>query len=300
MNNLQLIIVTGLSGAGKSLALRRLEDLGYYCVDNLPISLLPGFLEQCRATVKKAAVAVDSRESVFGADWARMLAELYRPNLSYRILFLESRDEVLIRRFSETRRRHPLSGNENILYGIAFERELLQPLRYYANIVIDTSDLKPLEFYARLDDELNIDLEPETMNLSIMSFGYKRGLPLEADMVFDTRFLPNPFYDIELRDRSGLDAEVKTQLLEEPLAGPFLDACETLIKCTIPGFTAQGKRRLVVAFGCTGGRHRSVAAVEEMVKRFANCAYSVRCLHRDLKLEEANILERFGKTEGVE
>ncbi|HOF94236.1 MAG TPA: RNase adapter RapZ [Clostridia bacterium] len=298
MKNLQLVIITGLSGAGKSLALRRLEDLGYYCVDNLPISLLTGFLEQCMASVSKAAVAIDSRESVFGADWSRMLAELYRPDLSYRIIFLESRDDVLIRRFSETRRRHPLSGNENILHGITFERELMQPLRYYSNIVIDTSDLTPPELNARLDDELYLDIAADAINISIMSFGYKRGLPLEADMVFDTRFLPNPFYDVELREFSGLDEQVKTQLLNEPLIGPFLDACEMLIKSTVSGFIAQGKRRLVLAFGCTGGRHRSVAAAEEMAKRLRSFDYCVRCLHRDLKLEETAILERLNATEG--
>ena len=270
MPSLTLLIVTGLSGAGKSLALKRLEDLGFYCVDNLPASLLPAFLDRCdgaNPVIARAALAIDSRESAFGADWERMLQLLADSGVDYRILFLDSRDDVLQRRYAETRRRHPHAAGGDIAAGIVHERAVLQPLKESAHAVIDTSELKPVEFYARLEEALALEAK-DGMLLLFMSFGYKRGIPVDADFVLDMRFLPNPFYECALRPLSGLDAQVKDYVLQNEDTKRFLDRFEELLRGTLPGFAAQGKQRLMVAFGCTGGRHRSVAAAEEMASRF--------------------------------
>ncbi len=299
MPNLTLLIVTGLSGAGKSLALKRLEDLGFYCVDNLPASLLPAFLDRCdgaNPVITRAALAIDSRESAFGADWERMLQLLADSGADYRILFLDSRDDVLQRRYAETRRRHPHAAGGDIAAGIAHERAVLQPLKERAHAVIDTSELKPVEFYARLEEALALEAK-DGMLLLFMSFGYKRGIPVDADFVLDMRFLPNPFYECALRPLSGLDAPVKDYVLQNEDTKRFLDRFEELLRGTLPGFAAQGKQRLMVAFGCTGGRHRSVAAAEEMASRFGG-ALAVKCFHRDIGTEAADIRTRFSAQEG--
>lgn len=299
MSGLTLLIVTGLSGAGKSLALKRLEDIGFYCVDNLPASLLPAFLERCESAnpvITRAALAIDSRESAFGADWNDMLNRLADSDTEYRILFLDSRDDVLQRRYAETRRRHPHAAGGDIAAGIAHERAVLQPLKEGAHVVIDTSDLKPVEFYARLEEALSITPQ-ESMLLLFTSFGYKRGLPVDADLVVDMRFLPNPFYEQKLRPLSGLDAPVREYVLRNEEAARFFNEFERMLRGMLPGFAAQGKQRLMVAFGCTGGRHRSVAAAEEMARRFKDTA-QVRSFHRDIGTEAADISTRFAPQEG--
>ncbi len=295
MPDLTLLIVTGLSGAGKSLALRRLEDLGYYCVDNLPTGLLPAFLEQCRnasPAVPRAALAIDSRESVFGIDWERMLTKLDESDVEYRILFLDCRDDVLQRRYGETRRRHPLAGGGDITRSISRERALLQALRERAHAVVDTSDLKPFDFYTRLEEALSLQPLAHLL-LLFMSFGYKRGLPIDADMVLDMRFLPNPFYEPQLRPLSGQDEPVCAYLFQDQKARSFFDAAEQMLRQMLPGFAAQGKQRVMMAFGCTGGRHRSVWAAEEMARRFSGGEHTVRCFHRDLNAEADDIRARF-------
>ena len=299
MPELTLLIVTGLSGAGKSLALKRLEDIGFYCVDNLPASLLPAFLERCESAnpvITRAALAIDSRESAFGADWNEMIGRLAASDAEYRILFLDSRDDVLQRRYAETRRRHPHAAGGDIAAGIAHERAVLQPLKERAHAVIDTSDLKPVEFYAWLEEALSLAPQ-ESMLLLFTSFGYKRGLPVDADLVLDMRFLPNPFYEQKLRPLSGLDAPVREYVLRNEEAARFLNEFERMLRGMLPGFAAQGKQRLMVAFGCTGGRHRSVAAAEEMARRFADTA-QVRSFHRDIGTEAADIRTRFAPQEG--
>ena len=296
---LTLLIVTGLSGAGKSLALKRLEDIGFYCVDNLPASLLPAFLERCESAspvITRAALAIDSRESAFGADWEDMIGRLVASGAAYRILFLDSRDDVLQRRYAETRRRHPHAVDGDIAAGIAHERAVLQPLKERAHAVIDTSDLKPVEFYARLEEALALKPQ-ESMLLLFTSFGYKRGLPVDADFVLDMRFLPNPFYEPQLRPLSGLDEPVRDYVLKSEETARFLNGVEHMLRDTLPGFAAQGKQRLMVAFGCTGGRHRSVAAAVEMARRFADMAH-VTCFHRDIGTEAADIRTRFKPQEG--
>lgn len=290
---MKLLIVTGLSGAGKTQALRCLEDSGYFCVDNLPCEMLEGFLELCRKAappVERAAVVIDSREQVFRSNAEQVLNILDRLPIQYHILFLECRDEVLERRYNETRRRHPLS--KDVRDGIRAERDMLSGFRDRADTIIDTTSLKPLELAAKLG-MLFSDDETNTFRLIFESFGYKRGVPFEADMVFDMRFLPNPFYEPALRTLSGADEAVLEYMLQDPAFLSFLEQTETLLRLLIPGFRRQGKRRLLVAFGCTGGRHRSVCAAEQMAKRMRP-DFDVKLVHRDTTLEANDIRSRLG------
>ena len=290
---MKLLIVTGLSGAGKTQALRCLEDSGYFCVDNLPCEMLEGFLELCRKAappVERAAVVIDSREQVFRSNAEQVLNVLDRLPIQYHILFLECRDEVLERRYNETRRRHPLS--KDVRDGIRAERDMLSGFRDRADTIIDTTSLKPLELAAKLGI-LFLDDETSTFRLIFESFGYKRGVPFEADMVLDMRFLPNPFYEPALRTLSGADEAVLEYMLQDPAFLSFLEQTETMLRLLIPGFRRQGKRRLLVAFGCTGGRHRSVCAAEQMAKRMRP-DFDVKLVHRDTTLEANDIRSRLG------
>lgn len=292
-NAVNLLIVTGLSGAGKTQALRHLEDNGYFCVDNLPCKMLEGFVQLCKNAkppVEKAAVVIDSREQVLGSNIEQELLMLDRLPVSYRVLYLECRDEVLERRFNETRRSHPLS--KDVRDGIAAERDILAGFREKADIIIDTTTLKPLQLAAKLST-LFAEKEDASFRLTVESFGYKRGVPYEADMVFDMRFLPNPFYEPELRSLSGADAPVQEFLLREKAYGDFLSRVESMLQMMIPCFIAQGKKRLLVAFGCTGGRHRSVSTAELLAKRMAG-KYDVKLIHRDTFVEASDITERIG------
>ena len=237
---MKLLIVTGLSGAGKTQALRCLEDSGYFCVDNLPCEMLEGFLELCRKAappVERAAVVIDSREQVFRSNAEQVLSVLDRLPIQYHILFLECRDEVLERRYNETRRRHPLS--KDVREGIRTERDILSAFRDRADTIIDTTSLKPLELAAKLGI-LFLDDETSTFRLIFESFGYKRGVPFEADMVFDMRFLPNPFYEPALRTLSGADEAVLEYMLQDSAFLSFLEQAETMLRLLIPGFRRQG------------------------------------------------------------
>lgn len=289
-----LIIVTGLSGAGKTQALRRIEDAGYFCVDNLPCQMLQGFVQLCqKATppVENAAVVIDSRESVFRYDVESAVKSLGELGARYEIIFLECRDEVLERRYHETRRRHPMA--EDIREGIRIERELLTPFRYHASHIIDTSDMKPLELTRELENILRGSFNCDFL-ITFESFGYKRGVPFEADFVFDMRFSPNPFYEAALRPLSGKDEAVRDYVLGDEDFVFTLDAVETMLRRLIPRFMEQGKRRLLIAFGCTGGRHRSVCAAEDMYRRFAG-QFCAKLVHRDTCTEATDISERIGQ-----
>lgn len=293
-----VLVVTGLSGAGKSQALRKLEDMGYYCVDNLPSSMLKEFIQVCsqaQPPIERAALVMDSRESRINARPGDALEVLNGARVDYDVLFLDCRDEMLERRYNETRRTHPLSGHESVKEGIAQERELLKDLRDRASFLVDTTELRPLELSRRLEDLLG---EPDNtpFTLTMMSFGYKRGVPFEADMVMDVRFSPNPFYEPELRSLSGLDRAVKDFVLRDPDVCMFLDSVEAMLERLIPRFLEQGKHRLMVAFGCTGGRHRSVCLASEMFERMRG-RYPSRLLHRDLGREGAEIRQRFQQAE---
>lgn len=287
---MRVLVVTGMSGAGKSQALKRLEDMGYFCVDNLPCEMLGGFALLCKRAnppVERVAVVIDSRESIFGNDVVAALDKLAALEVSYQIIFLECRDEVLERRYNETRRPHPLGGD--IRKAIQAERELLSTLRDRADHIIDTSQLRPLELRQALEQALS---QKDTgFALEIVSFGYKRGVPFEADVVLDMRFSPNPFYEPELRTLSGRDVAVQAFVLADENVTALLDQVEHTLERLIPRFIEQDKRRLMVAFGCTGGRHRSVCCAEALYQRMKD-RYQVSLAHRDIATEAASIRER--------
>ena len=289
---MQLIILTGMSGAGKTQALKKFEDIGYFCVDNLPCEMCVGLVELCkRATppVEKAAVVMDSRERIFRLNMKNTLGRLDEAGVDYRIVFLDCRDEILERRYNETRRRHPLS--DDISTGIRMEREMLAELRDRASVIIDTTNMRPLELGTALERELNMG--STGFMLRVMSFGYKRGVPFEADIVLDMRFSSNPYYDKELRPLCGKDKAIRDYVMADKDVREFMDNVESMLYRLIPRFIEQDKRRLVVAFGCTGGRHRSVCVAEELYNRIKG-RYNAVLTHRDLTIEGSDIKERTG------
>lgn len=290
-----LLIVTGLSGAGKSLALRCLEEQGYFCVDNLPSSMLKEFVTLCSKAdppIQKAAVTIDSRESLLSRSSSSISDAFDSLGAPFEILFLDARDDVLKKRYNEVRRRHPLGESGDANTGVKRERVFLQPLRNRANYILDTSDIKPKDFSTMIAKVLP-EFESKIFTLLFCSFGYKRGVPVDADFVLDMRFMPNPFYVEELRALSGMDAPVQEYVLSQKLVPEFFDGVESMLAEMIPLFIEQDKHILRVCFGCTGGRHRSVAAAEEMAKRFTKRGMNVRVYHRDLGSEAADIKERF-------
>ena len=289
---MQLIILTGMSGAGKTQALKKFEDSGYFCVDNLPCEMCVGLVELCkRATppVEKAAVVMDSRERIFRLNMKNTLGRLDEAGVDYRIVFLDCRDEILERRYNETRRRHPLS--DDIAAGIRMEREMLAELRDRASVIIDTTNMRPLELSTALERELNMG--STGFMIRLMSFGYKRGVPFEADIVLDMRFSSNPYYDKELRPLCGKDKAIRDYVMADKDVREFMDNVESMLYRLIPRFIEQDKRRLVVAFGCTGGRHRSVCVAEELYNRIKG-RYNAVLTHRDLTIEGSDIKERTG------
>ena len=290
-----LLIVTGLSGAGKSLALRCLEEQGYFCVDNLPSSMLKEFITLCTKAdppIQKAAVTIDSRESLLSRSSSSITDAFDSLDAPFEILFLDARDDVLKKRYNEVRRRHPLGESGDANTGVKRERVFLQPLRNRANYILDTSDIKPKDFPGIIAKVLP-EFESKTFTLLFCSFGYKRGVPVDADFVLDMRFMPNPFYVDELRSLSGMDAPVQEYVFSQKLVTEFFNGVESMLAEMIPLYIEQDKHILRVCFGCTGGRHRSVAAAEEMAKRFNKRGMNVRVYHRDLGCEAADIKERF-------
>ncbi len=282
---MKFVIVTGLSGAGKSLALKRLEDLGYFCVDNLPPSLIPQFAEIChQGSRDKAAAAVDMRmgdmfSGIFGAIEALKANE----NISLDILFLDASDEALVKRFKETRRKHPLLNTGYIMEGIAEERRLLARIEDYATNRLDTTTYSQKKLGEALDS-IYAGAEDSKILISISTFGYKRGIPIDADMVFDMRFLPNPFYVPELKDFSGKDPKVRDYVLSFAPAGQFIEKILDMIDLVSPHYISQDKKQLVIAIGCTGGMHRSVVVAEEIYRILNERGERVTLDHRDIKL----------------
>ena len=279
-------IVSGLSGAGRSTAAKCLEDLGWFVVDNLPPELIATMVDlgsRASGGLTKIAVVLDVRSRAFTEDLAAVIKDLdargYRP----RVLFLEASDPVLIRRFEANRREHPLQGGGRIADGLAAERELLAALRDEADVVIDTSDLSVHQLREAIESSFTVGSRKSS--LTVLSFGYKYGLPLDADLVADMRFLPNPFWIPELRPQTGMDAEVRDYVLSQEGAQDFLDRYTDLLELVGGGYRREGKRYLTVAIGCTGGRHRSVAMAEELGRRLASDTLSVRVVHRDLGRE---------------
>ena len=283
---LRVVVVSGLAGAGKSTAIRMLEDLGYFCIDNLPVVLIQRFLELCDQSlesINKVALGVDLRERQFFADYPRVLEELRQAGYRIEILFIEAADEVLVRRFSETRRPHPLGGGGGPIVGIEREREQLAGLREGADRILDTSALTVHQLRDELHRLYREQLADDTLTVLLVSFGYKFGLPTDADMVLDARFLANPFFVDELRLQNGRHPDVATFVLERTETNDFLDRAEALIHYTLPLYRREGKSYFTLAVGCTGGRHRSVVLVERLAPALERRGYRVEVQHRDIQ-----------------
>jgi len=282
------VVVTGMSGAGKSHAIRALEDLGYFCVDNLPIALLPTFAEltmSARGGGRRAAVVIDVRE---GRELARFPAVYRRlkrhPHRVVRLLFLEAGDSALLRRFRETRRPHPLAGAQSVAHGLNEERELLQPIRRLADRVLDTTALTVHELRRRIADTTGGAGTVSPLVVTLQSFGFRRGVPEDADLVFDVRFLPNPHFVSSLRRWSGKNARVSRYVMRSPHTAKFVRLTMQLLNFLLPQYIAEGKAYLTIAVGCTGGRHRSVALAEAFAARLKrHRGIQVRVVHRDIE-----------------
>jgi UPF0042 nucleotide-binding protein len=284
----RVVILTGLAGSGKSTALRALEDAGFYCVDNLPIVFLEKLLELSGHTageVSRIALVVDAREGRFLAEAPRIIEEVRRKGAPVEVLFLDSADDALLRRFSETRRRHPLSGESgSVPDGIAAERRALQGLKEIADEVVDTSQLNVHEL-KRLVHARFVGGEAPRMSVTLVSFGFRFGLPSHADVVLDVRFLPNPYFVPELRPHPGTDARVSGYVLGQEDARAFVDRIADLCGFLLPRYRAEGKSYLTLAVGCTGGRHRSVAIAVALAGRLSGAGNDVRVWHRDVEKE---------------
>ncbi|CAB3431423.1 RNase adapter RapZ [Listeria monocytogenes] len=281
---LKLVIITGMSGAGKTVAMQSLEDLGYFCVDNLPPSLLPKFWELMKESDKmdKIALVMDLRGREFFDSIEQALDELDNTNfITTKILFLEADDKVLVSRYKETRRHHPLEPNGSVLDGINAERELLSDLKGRSQLVINTSNMAPRELRERINNEFQTE-DKDIFNVQLMSFGFKYGIPIDADLVFDVRFLPNPHYIDKMRPLTGLDEDVYEYVMKWPETQTFLDKLVDLLMFTLPFYKREGKTQLVIAIGCTGGQHRSVA-LTEFVGKAIQQKYETTISHRDMK-----------------
>ncbi len=282
---MRFVIVTGMSGAGKSTALKKLEDTGFFCVDNLPVMLIEKFAEishDDKLAVDNVAIGIDIRSGEALGQLSLCLEELKRHNYNYEILFLEANEKALVKRYKETRRKHPLSRGGRINEGIAREREKIEFLKQRADYIIDTSSL--------LTRELNTELEKifvrgeaySNIIITFMSFGFKYGIPRDSDLVFDARFLPNPYYVPELRPLTGNDAAVADMVKDCEEYEIFMNKLFDMITFTLPMYKKEGKNQLVVSVGCTGGKHRSVTVINDLYKRFEALPYTARIYHRDI------------------
>ena len=270
---MKIVIVTGMSGAGKRTALKVLEDAGYYCVDNLPVELVLKFVELAMASRRQVniAIGVDVRVGDTFSDLTKVLERMQHRKYEYEVLFLDADDEVLVKRYKETRRNHPLAGDHRVIEGIQKEREELAFIKDKADYIIDTSTL--------LTRDLKQELE------KILSFGFKYGIPEDADLVFDVRFLPNPYYIDELKPLTGNDKPIKDYVMGFDIAHQFLEKLTDMIEFLIPNYILEGKNRLVIAIGCTGGRHRSVTLANELYNRLEGGEYGIKIDHRDINLD---------------
>jgi UPF0042 nucleotide-binding protein len=278
----ELVVITGMSGSGKASTLKSFEDLGYYCVDNLPIGLIPGFADLVKqsAEIEKAALVVDIREG----EQLRKLPAIIRSlkkQLNTTVIFLESADESLLRRFSETRRPHPLGKDSTVRSALSKERRMLRPIRAMADLVVDTSRFTVHELRAHITQKFTAGGTDKDILVSLVSFGYKAGVPNDADLVFDVRFLPNPHFVAKFRHLTGRHPQVAKYIRSFPQTQEFIDRISELLVYLIPHYVREGKSYLTIAFGCTGGQHRSVMIAEEVKKRLAKPGYRVKVVHRD-------------------
>jgi len=278
-----LVIISGLSGSGKSTAMNVLEDLGYYCLDNLPLALLPKFIELCESSqgdINKVALAVDAREGLFFDRAPDEIKELRDKGHPLDLIFLDSSDTVLHKRYKETRRRHPLSVNGSIAEGIARERERLKDLKSLSDFTIDTSDFNVHQLKEVIKSRYE-RADTNKLQINILSFGYKHGYPYDADMIFDVRFLPNPFFIDELKDLTGLDEKIKDFVLSKEDTKEYMKKLTDFLEFLIPRYEKEGKSYLTIALGCTGGKHRSVVLANELAQYFERLSPVTR--HRDIK-----------------
>lgn len=282
----QVALVTGMSGAGRSTAARALEDLGWFVIDNLP----PGLLAQAISLamdspdIRRVAVVVDVRGGSFFRQLNDAVRDLPRAGVSIRTLFLEAGDEALVRRFESSRRPHPLQGDERIMDGLQRERELLGDIRAGADVVIDTTNINVHDLRRKVEAAF-ADQGPLALHATVMSFGFKYGIPVDADLVADVRFLPNPFWDPALRESTGQDASVRDSVLAQPAAQDFLEAYSRVVRIISDGYIVEGKRYVTIAIGCTGGKHRSVAMAAELAQRLRDMGIQTLVMNRDLGRE---------------
>ena len=284
---MRFIIVTGLSGAGKSEATNALEDMGYFCVDNLPPKLIKKFAEVCKqskGSIDKVALVMDIRGGIFFDDLFESLSELSKEQFQYEILFLDTSDEVLVKRFKEKRRSHPLAPGGRVITGIELERQKLREVKDKADVIIDTSkyaikDLRE-EMARKFGDK---EMPEKQMAITILSFGFKYGIPVDSDLVFDVRFIPNPFYIPELKPFSGNDEPVKNYVMEQTETQTFLQKANDMFEFLIPNYQKEGKRQLIISIRCTGGRHRSVAIANSIYETLHSNNHDVYVEHRDIK-----------------
>ena len=283
---MQFVIVSGLSGAGKSKTASFLEDIGFYCVDNMPTDLIPQFAQLCLATkgrYERVALVTDVRASLTFDGLFKALESLDQMKLQYTIVYVEASTEVIIKRYKETRRKHPLiKDGTDLTSAVERERSLLEPIRNRANAIIDTSALSTAKLRGEIINLVAGDLKDRAMTVTVMSFGFKYGLPVDADLVFDVRFLPNPHYIPELRNKTGLDAEVRDFVFSYQQTKDFVEKVEDLLAFSLPSYVDGGKTNLVVAIGCTGGKHRSVSVARELGEFVARKGYGLTLSHRDL------------------
>lgn len=288
---MRFVIVTGLSGAGKTQAIRSLEDLGYFCVDNLPPTLIPKFAEACYKTegrIDKIALVMDIRGGEFFDDLFESLKYIKQEGYKYEILFLDASDEVLVKRFKESRRKHPLAPDGRILNGILLERSRLREVRDRSSNIIDTSNLSTMKLREEITkiygEEGQIENE---LIITVVSFGFKYGIPLDSDLVFDVRFLPNPYYIPELKNYSGNDKDVVDYVTSYDVTNNFINKLEDMLEFLIPNYLKEGKRQLILSIGCTGGRHRSVAIANAIYNKLKDNGHKVNIDHRDIE-EDVN------------
>ena len=290
---MRFIIVTGLSGAGKTETTRTLEDLGYFCVDNLPPKLIPKFAEACsNGNIEKVALVIDIRGGIFFDDLFESLSFLKKNDYKHEILFLDASDEILVKRFKETRRSHPLAPEGRVINGINEERKKLSEIKKKADIIIDTSKYKIRDLREKLNEYYgdNVNIE-KSLAITVLSFGFKYGIPVDSDLVFDVRFIPNPFYTPELKQYSGQDEPVKRFVLNQKETKEFITKLKDMLLFLIPNYIKEGKRQLIISIGCTGGRHRSVAIANEIHKILVDNNFNAKIEHRDIEED----LNRGGK-----
>ena len=283
---MKFVILTGMSGAGKSTAIKMMEDMGFYCVDNIPIALLEKFVELTDLQsneLQKVAVGIDIRSGQALGELRDVLDRIQKRGVSYQILFLDAEDSVLVKRYKETRRNHPLSGGERVDKGLEEERKRLAFLKERADYIIDTSQLLTRELKAEMEKIFMQNQDYKNLFITILSFGFKYGIPTDSDLVFDVRFLPNPYYVEGLRAKTGNDKEIQDYVLQFEEAHVFLNKLEDMLNFLIPNYIAEGKNQLVISIGCTGGKHRSVTLANELYKCLSKrTEYGIKIEHRDI------------------